>query len=70
MSILTATHHDNRAQDPEGKIFFGFVYFNDGLRVTYATGHGVSDSSGGWGAVTQTHVRLATEYLTGKGIPL
>lgn len=54
---------DNRSgEGPEG-IMFGFVYFNDERRVAYATGHGVTDGTGGWDEVTPTHIRLATEFL-------
>ena len=45
---------------------FGFVYFNDERRVAYATGHGVTDGTGGWDEVTPAHIRLAKEYLDEK----
>lgn len=63
---LEAVGHDNRgipSDNPRDDVMFGFVYFNDEKRVTYATGHGVTGSTGGWEPITPTHVRLAKEYL-------
>jgi hypothetical protein len=48
--------------------YFGFVYFTDGRRVTYATGHGVTEGTGGWAAITQAHRKLAEEFLN-KELP-
>jgi hypothetical protein len=60
---VEAVDFDNRSgEGPEG-IMFGFVYFNDERRVAYATGHGVTDGTGGWDEVTPTHIRVATEFL-------
>lgn len=70
-NILEATEADNRGTDD---VPYGFVYFSDGLRVAY-TGNRVgdeygttmtyeiTDTSGGWGPVTETHRRLAGAYL-------
>jgi hypothetical protein len=72
---LTAIGFGNRgySEDPKGKDFnpveevlFGFVYFNDDRRVTYATGHGVTGSTGGWEPITGTHIRLAKALLDEK----
>ena len=61
--LVEAVDFDNRSgEGPEG-IMFGFVYFNDGRRVAYATGHGVTDGTGGWAKVTAAHQRLATRFL-------
>lgn len=61
MPELTVDTIDNRGGD---QYMFGFVYFNDGRRVAYATGHGVvSDATGGWEPITRTHEKLAQEYL-------
>ena len=63
---LEVDSFDNRSgEGPEG-VMFGFVYFNDERRVAYATGHGVTEGTGGWDEVTPTHIRLATEYLDEK----
>ena len=67
-NILRVTEMDNRGTKD---IDYGFVYFSDGLRVTYTstkTGENleyhVGESSGGWGPITETHKRLASEYLS------
>jgi hypothetical protein len=66
MDELKADGFDNRAgENPEG-IMYGFVYFNDGRRVTYATGHGVTGSTGEWPGVTATHIKLAEDYLNAQ----
>lgn len=63
MAELKAIYFDNRAgENPEG-IMYGFVYFNDSRRVCYATGHGVTDGTGNWPAVTPAHIKVATEFL-------
>lgn len=55
------THYDNRGT-PDYP--FGFVYFSDGKRVVYSKGAGVTDGTGGWGAITPTHVKVATDFLS------
>lgn len=60
MPELEAEWFDNRGQ---AGVMFGFVYFNDGRRVAYATGHGVTDGSGGWEEITPEHQRVAKEFL-------
>lgn len=63
MPDLTAVEFDNRSgEGPEG-IMFGFVYFSDERRVAYATGHGVTEGTGGWPVVSSRHIKLATEFL-------
>lgn len=42
---------------------FGFVYFSDDRRAAYATGHGVTDGTGGWAPVTVKHLDKAEAYL-------
>lgn len=65
---LQVTGYDNRG---DGEVAFGFVYFSDERRVAYTTNDGVvADATGGWPAVTATHVRLATEHLRAEGVPL
>jgi hypothetical protein len=65
---LMVTGHENRG---DAEVAFGFVYFNDDSRVAYSTPQGVvADATGGWAAVTDTHVRLAEEYLRANEVPL
>jgi hypothetical protein len=67
-TTVKAVGHDNRGDD---EIAYGFVYFDDERRVAYATGQGVvQDATGGWDEVTDQHVKVAEEYLKGKGVPL
>lgn len=66
--ILAVAGHDDRGINPEGfdpkeAVMWGFVYFNDERRVTYATGHGVTGGTGGWSPITPTHIRMAKAYL-------
>jgi hypothetical protein len=66
--LLEVAGLDDRGMNPDGfdpreAVMFGFVYFNDERRVTYATGHGVTGGTGGWSPITPTHIRLAKRYL-------
>lgn len=51
--------------DPREAVMYGFIYFNDEHRVGYATGIGVDPEAvgQGWPAVSETHVKLAKEFL-------
>lgn len=60
MPKLEAVDHDQRGMDG---VYFGFVYFSDDTRVTYATGHGVTHGTGGWSEITEAHRALAQKYL-------
>lgn len=55
-----AVEHDDRGADG---VSYGYVYFNDGMRVTYASGLGVSTGSGGRGVPTEFHRKAAVAYL-------
>lgn len=56
---------------------FGFVYFDDGTRIGYAPG-AVLDRipgfpglfPGAWGGNTDKHFKLASEFLTERGVRL
>ncbi len=66
-NAVRVTGHDNRGDE---NIQFGFVYFDDGTRVGYATDIPYRPpvwQTLGWEA-TPEHVRLATEYLTDLGV--
>lgn len=65
MPKLEAVDHDQRGG---GGVYFGFVYFSDDTRVTYATGHGVTHGTGGWAEITEAHRTLAQKYLD-KALP-
>lgn len=72
--MIKVAYRDNRGDE---ETQFGFVYFSDGTRIGYAPG-AVTDRipdfpglfPGNWGGNTDTHFRLATEYLTEKGVDL
>jgi hypothetical protein len=72
--MIKVAYRDNRG-DKETQ--FGFVYFSDGTRIGYAPG-AVRDRipgfpglfPGTWGGNTDAHFRLASEYLTAKGVNL
>ena len=57
--LLDVEDHDNRGTK---EVPYGFIYFNDGTRVTYA-GTEVHDGTGGWDPITEQHRKLAQEYL-------
>lgn len=69
--VLQVESHDNRGTD---EVPYGFVYFNDNKRVSYAAhpdtagGPRVTGGTGGWSPITRTHVRLATNYLIEQGV--
>lgn len=63
--MLKVESIDNRG---DNEVPYGFVYFSDNARVVYAytpggETHGAHKESGGWGPVTDTHVRLANKAL-------
>lgn len=64
---VKAENHDNRGDDSHP---YGFVYFTDGKRCSYAKGvgefKGVSGGTGGWEAISMTHIAEAQRYLTEK----
>ena len=68
---LAIEGHDNRgtADCP-----FGYVYFTDGSRLSFAPGtSGLGNPLGlfpskGWGSPKTDHYRLATAYLNEKGL--
>lgn len=62
---VEVTDFDDRSGGgPDSGFMFGFVYFTDDRRVAYTSAHGVvKEATGGWGAISDTHVRLAKEYL-------
>lgn len=68
-NILRAESADNRGTED---VPYGFVYFTDGMRVAYTGNRNadgmtyeITDTSGGWGPVTEIHRRMAREYLEG-----
>ena len=65
MGLKVTDYDDRGGQGPEG-VMFGFVYFSDDTRVAYATGHGVTDGTGGWPEITPRHQELATQHLNEK----
>ena len=66
MSELKVTAVDNRG---DAELAYGFVYFTDSRRVGYTSTKGVDkDVTGNWGGITDTHVRLASDYLRTTGI--
>ena len=65
MSKLEVTFVENRGGN---EVAYGFVEFNDNRRVGYTSTEGVDrDATGGWGDVTDLHVRLATDALKAHG---
>jgi len=69
--MLKIEKHDNRGTE---EYPFGYVYFDDGTRLSYAPHtSGLSNPLGlfpskGWGPVRNDHYEVATAYLTEKGI--
>lgn len=59
---LAITHAENRGSK---EVPFGFIYFNDDLRVLYADGK-LRDTN--WGEVTEQHYRMAKEFLREQGV--
>jgi hypothetical protein len=63
--MLKVVSHDNRGEDD---VPFGFIYFNDGRRVTYVCSE-VRNGTGGWDSITPAHKRVAQIYLDRLGYP-
>jgi hypothetical protein len=63
--ILSVQSADNRSGEDEHP--YGFVYFTDGKRLAYA-GTRAYYGTGGWEAVTPTHVAMAREYLNANAL--
>lgn len=60
---MKITGLDNRG---DGQHPFGFVYFDDGSRVTYASDIGIEIHGGPyWNQSTAKHVEMASIYLQG-----
>lgn len=59
MAKLAVERMDNRGNS---EVRYGFIYFNDGRRVTYMNDE-VHDGTGGWAAVTKRHLTVAQQYL-------
>lgn len=57
--------HDNQGSE---RYAFGFVYFTDGKRLAYTREKGATGITGQGYLVTAEHRRLATEYLTERGL--
>lgn len=65
-TTIQVTGYENRG---DAKTQYGFVYFSDDTRVAYTSFSGVEgDATGGWGAISEQHVKAATEYLTAQGV--
>lgn len=74
---LEIENWDDRSGNPEpGPTSFGYVYFNDGSRAGYSPGipdqppvwEPRTNGGGQFRPITARHTRLATQFLTSKGI--
>ncbi len=69
--MTTIESHDNRGTEGAP---YGYVYFTDGVRLSFAPGtSGLSNPLGlfpskGWGSPRTAHYEVAAEYLRKVGL--